>query len=114
MKKTIEKEVEFCDACEAEGYTTACLCCGKEFCYDCRKTNGVEYSHSVHCQGSGDGFYCTECDSKLKKSGADKLHRAYLKIQDLRAEEKRFWEEFKKKADLAEAEVQTLFKAGGF
>lgn len=108
MKKTVEKETTFCDVCGKEyPYCDVCLSCGKEVCHECAKTEGVEYKHSVWASGSGDGFYCNECDSKLKKTG-DKLHAAYRKIVSLRNEQEGFYKDFKARGDKAEADLKKL------
>lgn len=105
MKKIVHKEVSFCDVCGKEcSYAQVCLNCGKEFCYECLKTEGVKYKHSVWFSGTGDGTYCNECDSKLKTSG-NKLHTAYRKIVSLSNECEDFCSDFKKRADEAEANV---------
>ncbi len=109
MKKTIKKEVRFCDKCGKEdSYPTACLACGTEMCYDCQTKHGVSYSHAVHFQGSGDGFYCKPCDAKLTARGSDKQHNAYLAIKALRDEEDTYWANFKKRAEAAEAKVKSF------
>ena len=109
MKRDVLKTASFCDACGKEyPYPQKCKRCGKEFCFDCNKVCGVDYRHGVHFSGSGDGYYCTECDIGLKRSGSDKLHSAYLKIKTLRHEEKLFWEDFKERTEIAEAEIKRL------
>jgi hypothetical protein len=108
MKKVIEKETEFCDVCgKEETYPHKCLNCGKEICYKCAKTEGIEYKHSVWASGTGDGFYCNACDLKLKTTG-DKLHTAYRKIVSLRNEQDGFYKDFRERAEKAEADVKKL------
>ena len=65
MKKTIKKEVTFCDNCEKETYVEPCLRCGVEHCWKCKEIESVEYGHAVYFQGSGDGYYCKACDEFL-------------------------------------------------
>ena len=108
MKKTLSKEVTVCDQCNKEAYVETCLKCGAEFCYDCRKTCGVEYPHGVYFSGSGDGFYCNKCDSELKATGVDPLHSAYLKVKYLRDENTSFARNFKARTNDAEAEIKRL------
>lgn len=107
MKKTIEKEVKFCDKCGKEdSHPTACLACGTEMCSDCQTKYGVSYNHAVHFQGSDDGFYCNPCDVKLMAQGSDEQHNAYLAIKALRDEEDAYWANFGKRAKAAEDAVK--------
>ena len=110
MKKQITIDKSFCDFCgkEASGYSQ-CMCCGKDLCYGCLKTEAKEYPHSVYCSGSGDGLYCLQCDRNLRDSD-DNLHAAYRKIESLRNELKGWSEDFKKRCNDAEAEVIFQFK----
>lgn len=113
MKTKIELDGFICDGCgKGVTYATPCLRCGKDFCFDCRETAGRAYEHSVWACGSGDGFYCTPCDSALLKSGEDRRHNAYLAIQRLRAEAKAWDAYFAKRAEDAEANVER-WRAGG-
>lgn len=107
MKKVIKKEVTFCDCCGNEmEYSHKCIRCGKDHCYNCL-SKGKEYAHSVHCSGSGDGFYCNECDAILTQSKSDTLHNAYKEIELLRLVERSMWEEFKCKVEIAEKNVKS-------
>lgn len=108
MKKTITVEQSFCDVCgqESSGYTT-CDSCGKDFCYECKKTEAIEYAHAVFFSGSGDGLYCIDCDAKLRQNG-DKKHAAYRAIQSLRHENKAWSEDFKKRAENAMDRLKAL------
>jgi hypothetical protein len=109
MQKKIKKVVSFCDECGKEDmYLTKCLFCGVEHCYDCTKTKGKKYAHGVHVGGTLDGYYCNECDSKLTASCKNNLHNAYITISDLRDEEHRFYEDFKKRQDSAEKKIEKL------
>jgi hypothetical protein len=96
MKKSIQREIHFCDKCGREiSYAPTCLHCGLELCYDCETYHGKRYAGSTVTLGSGDGFYCNECDSKLTSTGKNKLHNAYRAIQRLKDEMKAFetdWE----------------------
>ncbi len=107
MKKLITKEVQFCDGCGAEAYCEKCLGCEKEHCWQCRKPLGVEYSHSVGFSGSGDGYYCASCDINPKIE-ATPLHRAYIAISLLRRESKRFYEDWLRRCDEAEATLKAI------
>ena len=108
MKRIIEKEVVFCDSCQKEAYTDTCLRCGVQHCYDCRKTKGVEYKHAVHFSGSGDGYYCNQCDGILYSTGDDKLHSAYVKIKNLRKESELFYIDFDKRTKKAETILEIM------
>lgn len=103
MKKTIEIVADICDVCgEQCDYSDPCLACGVEHCYECKKTLGKEYRHSVYVSGSGDGYYCNDCDRKLTISGRDSLHAAYWRIESLRHEKKAWYQDFQRRAEDAE------------
>lgn len=109
MKKTINKEVRFCDQCGKEdSYPDACLCCGAEMCYDCKEKHGVYYTHAIYCSGSGDGFYCKPCDQKLTADGNDKLHLAYRAIKSLKDELEGWSVAFRKRQEAADKAVKAL------
>lgn len=109
MKKQKMKDVSICDKCQKEvDWASSCMKCGKDFCYECRKAGCAEYPHGVHFSGSGDGLYCNPCDQTLRADGTDKRHSAYLKIQALRKEEARFYEDFKRRADAAAEEIRSM------
>ena len=110
MKKEIKIERIFCDVCEKDAGYNTCLGCGKEFCYDCKKTDAIEYKHSVFFQGSGDGLYCPKCDKKMRENG-DKLHAAYRQIKKLKNEYIGFYDDFNKRNEKAEAELKKLQEA---
>ena len=110
MKKTIQKETHFCDACgKEEFYIDHCLSCGKEHCYQCKKTEGREYRHGVYIMGTGDGYYCRPCDTKLAKS-KDDLHEAYQNIAKLREECDKWNADFEARKEAAEAHLRSLAK----
>ena len=109
MKKQVTIEQSFCDICEKNISHNHCLSCGKNICYDCQKVEAkvYRYSVSVYCSGSGDGFYCRECDTKLIVNG-DKLHKAYRAIESLRNEEAAFYANFKARTDQAESALKNI------
>jgi hypothetical protein len=108
MKKTINKQVTFCDKCKKKApYAYACMNCGIEMCYECQKEHGVSYTHAVSFSGSGDGFYCKSCDSGLTAKGTNKLHNAYLYVKRLKEENEAWWAGFKKRSEAAELEVKS-------
>ncbi len=106
MIKTILKEVHCCDKCgKDEHYISKCDNCHSEYCWNCRVGNIVAFPHSIYCEGSGDGSYCTHCVDELKRQKDPRL-MAYLAIQDLRGEMKRDADKFKARVDATEAEVK--------
>lgn len=107
MKKTVTKSVSFCDKCDSEQTygIGVCLGCGVEHCYKCKKTEGREYSHGVTVTGSGDGYYCNDCDVILLTEGADTRHAAYRRIASLRTEAKDWSVDFERRRKAAEAEL---------
>ena len=112
MIKTVSKEQHFCDNCGKEqDYIEHCVACGREFCYDCEKTEGTEYHHAVHFQGSGDGFFCNGCLSRMTVVNPSyNLWKAYLVIQSLRNEYAGFRKDFDERAKKAEENLQKLLK----
>jgi hypothetical protein len=109
MKKTIEKEVLFCDYCGNETqYSEECMSCGKDMCYECSQKHGTSYSHAVYFSGSGDGFFCNPCDSELTAKGTDKRHSAYRAIQSLKLALKAEQENTKRRIELAESNLRRL------
>jgi len=107
MKKTIQKEVQFCDKCGKESaYQTACMKCGMEMCFDCKQKHGKKYDHAIYFQGSGDGFYCIACDAKLTVTGTDKRHNAYRAIKALKDELEAWHTDFKLRQEVAENNVK--------
>ena len=108
MKKRIDKEVTFCDGCKKETYITACLTCGVEYCWECRRVLGVEYKHSCYASGSGDGYYCNGCHYVLLKQAGNKLFNAYRLIANLRRENELFYDDWKKRSDKAESDLKHL------
>jgi hypothetical protein len=110
MKKLIQIKQSFCDICgkKASGYDK-CIICERDFCYDCVKTETIEYKHAVHFSGSGDGQYCHACNKKAFDNG-DKLHAAYCKIASLRNEEIGWYSNFKERAEKAETALKKLQK----
>jgi hypothetical protein len=112
MKKMELMEVHDCDSCHKTDWYAhhVCLKCGKEFCYDCAKTNGVHYQRGVWCGGSGDGFYCNNCNWELIGLGTDRRHNAYITIKRLAAEAVAWNKEFKARADATEAIIEEFYK----
>jgi len=106
MKKTVSKEVDFCDSCGKEGYTIKCLSCGAEHCWDCMKKLGKEYGHAVFSGGSRDGYFCNKCIKSPKKN--KRLLDAYKNIEVLYGEYEQWWKNFNKREEIAEKHVEEL------
>ena len=114
MKKAITKTVSVCDQCGTDEHVyTHCLRCGKEYCFECRKVHGTEYQHGVNVSGSGDGYYCNECNAILMNTKEDPLFNAYQLIQQLKREASGFYREFKKRQDHAEETIKRLLQNSG-
>lgn len=108
MKKTVMKEVTLCDCCQKEGYLTACINCKVEHCHDCTKTEGKTYVQAINYGGTGDGYYCKNCDIELMNVRNNPRHAAYRKIASLRNEAKAWSDDFRARADEAENELKAL------
>ena len=107
-KKKLTQDVVFCDACGTDKHVYShCGNCGVDHCYECAKKLGKTYSHGVYCGGSGDGYYCTQCQATLHKTG-DVRFMAYLRIQDLRAECERWSADFNARQTAAEKAIRDL------
>ena len=111
MKILAQRETHSCDCCgRQEDYVATCMRCGKEHCYTCRKTEGVEYSHGVYVTGTGDGYYCVECDAALTLKGDNARHKAYRRVASLRLEAKAWDAEFERRRVEAEKSLEALQK----
>jgi len=109
MKKTVEREVEFCDICEKEvAYASPCLICGKVLCYECKKTAATEFHHAVYFSGSGDGLYCNECLSKPIPEEHIAVLQAYKTIIALINEATSWGEGFQARSKEAETKLKQL------
>ena len=108
MKKIVQKEVHVCDKCGKETYPDPCLGCGTEVCYECQPKHGKNYRHSVYFQGSGDGFYCSPCDTKLTEGGTDARHNAYCAVKSLKDELEAWHTDFKRRQEKAEDALKSL------
>jgi hypothetical protein len=113
VKVKREVEVNICDACKtADAGYSACLNCGKAFCYDCRKIHAVEFPHSLHCSGSDDGLYCVGCVTELTQSG-DPLLMAYRAITNLRAESNAYYKALETRAEECGSRIKQLLAQRG-
>lgn len=106
MKQTKQVEVDCCDKCGPEEMTQSCDCCGRTVCWG-HRAELVDLQHGVYVSGHGDASYCKPCleELRLKK---DKRVLAYLKIQDLRDEAKKWGEDFRRRCELAEEAVKRV------
>jgi hypothetical protein len=108
MKKQMLEIKHFCDICKKESNEwNCCNNCGKNICYECKKTEAKEYTHSVWASGSGDGLYCLQCDQELIVSGNAK-HAAYRTIESLKRESNGFYTDFKSRAEKAELKLKSF------
>lgn len=107
MKRTQTVEATICDFCQKEPAYYKCKGCGKDIGFKCKPIHAKEYAHAVYFGGSDDGLYCLECDKRLTAIG-DPLHAAYRVIGFLRDESRGWSEDFKKRADKAEANLKRL------
>ena len=106
MKSIKTIEFDKCDFCVSdEGCYNKCLGCGKDVCYDCCKTVGVRYESGVHSSGSGDGFYCHQCDQLPAKTP---IHSAYQEIRSLRMEGEGFYKDLRRRAEEVEERLRRL------
>lgn len=108
MKKLVTKEVDYCDSCNSEHSLYTCLTCKKEFCYSCSKTKAIEYPHSIHFRGSGDGFYCLECNSKHMAAGDNPLFNCFVQIKNLRNQYEVLSQDIKEAGKRAEEALKRL------
>ena len=108
MKKKVEMDMTFCDKCGKQDYVYTCIRCGYEVCYECRKSEMVEYTSGVHFSGSGDGCYCNNCDSILLVNGTDPLYNAYRNIKELKEENESSYLFFKNRSEQAENNISIL------
>lgn len=110
MKEQRMRDVYVCDNCGAtqDWHMDACLSCGVMHCRECQETQGHEYPHALHVSGSGDGYYCNACDTKLLRDGGDKRHAAYVRIAALRIEARAWHEDFDVRRKSAEKALADL------
>ena len=112
MKKTITTEIKVCDICGDDKHVyEECLCCEKNFCYDCAKISGTDYPHAVHASGSGDGYFCNGCKEIILSTPNHKLYEllmAYLSITCLRSEMEASYKIFEGRSREVEAKLKSL------
>jgi len=103
----MEKEVTICDECGKEDYLTACLGCGVEHCFKCQRKCGVEYEHSIYISGSGDGYFCHECDIHPPKK-IEELHQAYLNIRNLWTQSEEWYKHFEMRKKRSRGKIGSI------
>lgn len=112
MKKEKTIEVKVCDVCGDDNHVyEECLCCEKNFCYDCAKTSGTDYPHAVYASGSGDGYFCHACKETILSTPNHKLYKllmAYLAITCLRSEMDASYKNFEERSRELEAKLKSL------
>ncbi len=107
MRKMVSQEVVVCDVCHDKSASYACGKCGKDFCYECFGKQGIRYTHGIYSSGSGDGYYCLDCNAALIAKPTV-LFSAYRTMAALKAEAEAWGTDFWKRADAAEAEIKRL------
>ena len=108
MKKQVVSEQRVCDICEKWCYDS-CLGCGVDHCYAHKQKLGVQYHYSATYGGHGDGYYCHKCDKKLRTSGDDPLHAAYLEMKALREKRAAVYEDLEGKNKSLSFRIQVLY-----
>lgn len=105
--RSININTKICDFCNSKEHVfQICENCKKDVCYDCRKNNGREL-HQSTIFGGNELFYCINClNSKIVLES--KKYLALQKIEDLRSEERRFYQDYRTRADQAEQEVKNI------
>ncbi len=106
----ITEEKAICDFCGDENkYTDKCLGCGKDMCYECRKIHGIKYRHAIVFSGSGDGYFCNECNSNPPEK-VRKLHSLYRNIILLSNERENFYKQFEIRSKKVEDELEKEYE----
>lgn len=114
MKRTTTQPVTeiLCDICAAEtSRATTCLICRRDFCHACEIDHIVRYKSKLHFISGSDGFYCVECDSKLK-SGAisSPLFNAYHRMKLLVSDYSRQTTSLRVLQEIIEKDIESLRK----
>ena len=89
MRTSKTKEVTVCDGCDKDvDCSQKCICCKKDFCYECRKSMGIDMPCRVYFTGSGDIFICNVCLNNQSEwsTQMQRLYECYLEIQSVRTE----------------------------
>jgi hypothetical protein len=110
MKKKVERETTVCDVCGKSCFEF-CLGCGADHCDAHMDELGVRYRYSIYSGGYMDGYYCLDCDTRLRASGEDPLHTAYVTLKALIDEYNAFFADFTPRADKVEKRIETLWEA---
>ena len=110
MKTTTTITTHACDCCGYEDrFMDSCMSCKKDLCVRCWRLPGnAIYPHSITFSGSGDGYYCSDCDAKLTSDGTDKKHNLYREIAWLKKEAREFNISLGKRARIAEKALEGM------
>ena len=113
MEKEVPKKVKFCDKCVSDDSVfDRCVCCGRDFCYKCHEKEGTDYPAGVHHSGTGDCFFCLECEAAAGGPLAGpyrELLAAYKVMVALRKERKDYYADWEKRVAVAEKHAKYLF-----
>lgn len=113
MEKKVLKGVKFCDKCGTDDSVYhRCVRCGKDFCFNCAEKEGTDYPAGVHHSGSGDCFFCHDCESAAAGPSVDpyrELLAAYKAMVALRKENQDYYAEWEKRVSAAEVRARSLF-----
>lgn len=110
MLKQITRTERVCDICGKWCYSSCLGGCGADYCYSHQKELGIIYRYSVYYQGHGDGYYCHECDKRLRASDDDPLHTAYLKMQGFKEENDNFYKDFDEREQELSLHIKFLYE----
>ena len=104
-------EIVVCDACGKDcDYPRKCIRCGNGYCYNCDDAQLREYTHSVHCSGSGDAIYCLACDTELKTRGDDPEYNAYTALERIKEEGRTFNRSWTERAEKLEKLIDRFYR----
>lgn len=113
MKKEITTTATFCDECKKQEYTSICLSCETEHCYECRREVGEVLPYSVWFGGGDEGYFCNKCIVNPRPH-AKELLNAYLKMKQYRIEYKSWFGDFDKRATELEEKIKVLLGKNPF
>lgn len=106
MKKITTKEEYFCDECGKQIYGPPCPGCGAEYCSQCWKERGTEYSGSVY-NAANSIYFCHSCIANPPTKIGD-LFKAHQEIKKLKDEYRLFFEQFNPRLENAERVCRKL------
>jgi len=112
MEKEVLKMVKFCDKCGTDNSVYhRCIRCGKDFCFNCAEKEGTDYPAGVHHSGSGDCFFCHDCElaATIESGPYHEILVAYQRMVVLRKENTDYYAKWEKRVSAAEAAAKGLF-----